>query len=305
MSWHPQGSPNGGGLWHGPSLHSALAEGSISSAMSHPHVVATYATYVQGPEGEGQGVVGKQVAEEEEVAAAGMSSRGRRCSNATAAAALEDISPEGTCPMHGDAEPGSREDAAATAMVGSGCNDAAMPSAPTARAVPGPVLEPAQGQVQQQVNASQGFGSSAGAPTPGAAVAQVQVQVWKLTLVQELCTGGSLRDSLLAGRLARRGGGPWPRALHPAAALRLALHVARGSAHLHHHGVLWNDLSSANVLLQLGRRGGETAVGGNGNSSAADFVAKVADFGLSRRLPEGATHASETAGWVVYHSWVC
>ncbi len=161
---------------------------------------------------------------------------------------------------------------------------------------------------------------------------QAQVQVWKLTLVQELCNGGSLRDSLLAGRLARRGCGPWPRALRPGVALRLALHVARGSAHLHRHGVLWNDLAAANVLLHFGsaaqqwhqeqeeqqqerQRGQEErgqdpqqapasrpnggAPGTRGTDAASlDFVAKVADFGLSRRLPEDATHASGPAGWV-------
>ncbi len=297
--------------------------------MSHPHVVATYATFVQGPEGEEQGVVEEQARDEEppEGGAAGgpgmpaseeaavrataalQSSREPVRRSVTAAAALEAAAE--LHELHVREGVGSEVIGAGTA-ADSGSSVACGDISAAERQVPYPGQQSADTVSQQNstersepsvpAQAAPRLSQSAQLPTPGAAAAQVQV--WKLTLVQELCTGGSLRDSLLAGRLARRGGGPWPRALHPAAALRLALHVARGSAHLHHHGVLWNDLSSANVLLQLGRRGEGTgeaagAYPSSGDSSGAlDFVAKVADFGLSRRLPAGATHASETAGWV-------
>eukprot|EP00775_Hariotina_reticulata_P002471 gene2471-2774_t len=73
--------------------------------------------------------------------------------------------------------------------------------------------------------------------------------------------------------------------------LRVALDVARGMAHLHEHKVCHGDLSSNNVLL----------------CSSPDVpaplvvVAKVADFGLSRLLPEQGTHLSTLTCGTITH----
>ncbi len=326
--------------------------------MSHPHVVATYATYVHGPEEEQQQGQ-QQPARAAATAVAGASTPlvGRKGSRVSRLGPTQRRLSSGMVVLDthgaGGAEGGGASHGAAAARhdpmgllgvgqvveerdeeLGGGEEEGGQEAEREGRdrlhCVSGTPREAAQ--LRQAASLLPEPPSGAGR-SQSTAPGQTQVEVWKLTLVQELCNGGSLRDSLLAGRLARRGCGPWPRALRPGVALRLALHVARGSAHLHRHGVLWNDLAAANVLLHFGSAaqqwhqqqqedqqrhkgvddqgqqrvsgagdadGAHTACGGDNPPDAAslDFVAKVADFGLSRRLPEDATHASGLEGWV-------
>ncbi|GLC35392.1 hypothetical protein PLESTM_000315000 [Pleodorina starrii] len=116
--------------------------------------------------------------------------------------------------------------------------------------------------------------------------------VVKLYIVQEYCNGRTLREALdrgLAGRV-RLGGAP--RHL----ALRLALDVARGMEHIHSRHIVHGDLKPDNVLLVWNPRTSdleeELEQQPKPQQKLPGLVAKVADFGLSTALPEGATHAS-------------
>lgn len=92
-------------------------------------------------------------------------------------------------------------------------------------------------------------------------------QGWQVWIVQELCEKGSLSTLLHTGTLRERGisdAGPDMRAI-----LQTAREVARGMRYLHSMNEIHGDLSSNNILLAVG-------------DNARGFVAKVADFGLSR-----------------------
>ncbi|KXZ50668.1 hypothetical protein GPECTOR_15g352 [Gonium pectorale] len=161
-----------------------------------------------------------------------------------------------------------------------------------------------QSEVDSQALESGGTtGQSAGpsqVASDGKAVVEMGGDAYKLYIVQELCNGGTLRQALAQGVAGSvRAGGP-ARAL----ALRLALDVAQGMRHVHGSRIVHGDLKPDNVLLGYkADEGGllETGPGltsamaagsGGGGDDAVPLVAKVADFGLSLPLAEGATHAS-------------
>ncbi|KXZ43823.1 hypothetical protein GPECTOR_79g102 [Gonium pectorale] len=120
------------------------------------------------------------------------------------------------------------------------------------------------------------YGACGGyAPGGGYSTPLAEPEAWKLTLVQELCEGGSLRDCLANGVLAdcrarrvakRPASSPqWQSVVMqatPVAAaadgcdpyvpvmLMAALQTARGLAHLHSRSIVHADVSSANILMQ-------------------------------------------------------
>ncbi|KAG2501421.1 hypothetical protein HYH03_001204 [Edaphochlamys debaryana] len=227
----------------------------------------------------------------------------------------------------------------------------------------------------QRMGAEDGFGpSSAPAPATGsdlqlssdtrssrilATQQGAELQVWKLTLVQELCDATSVRVCLDNGALARcrsvpqqpapqpsvrilripgsscSGGAtsgacstasndwapvvlpamqrasppeepvpPSEGLLYPRVALSVALHAARGLAHLHSLGIVHGDVSSSNILLQSARprqlpaptsmsgaagaatagQPGSAGLGAERDAHGFGYVAKVCDFGSSGRL---------------------
>ena len=73
--------------------------------------------------------------------------------------------------------------------------------------------------------------------------------------------------------------------------LSLALDVARGMAALHSRNICHGDLAAKNVLLSR-------CVGG---APPLHVQAKVADFGLSRLLPQNATHLSTLTQGTITH----
>ncbi|KXZ50683.1 hypothetical protein GPECTOR_15g367 [Gonium pectorale] len=143
-----------------------------------------------------------------------------------------------------------------------------------------------------------------------------EADAYKLYIVQEFCNGGSLQQALAKGAAGSvRRGGP-ARTL----ALRLALDVAQGMRHMHSCRIVHGDLKPDNVLLafrpsdeSMMAAGGASEQAARGacsqpsatranNGAGADaadgcrlvpLTAKVADFGLSLPLAEGATHASK------------
>ncbi|KXZ47118.1 hypothetical protein GPECTOR_38g356 [Gonium pectorale] len=143
---------------------------------------------------------------------------------------------------------------------------------------------------------------------PPAAVADDGADAYKLYIVQELCNGGSLRQALARGMAGSVRSGGSGRLL----ALRLALDVARGVAHVHACRIVHGDLKPENVLLVVAAADGDSQRAEAtapcpgpaslsttpASASARDpafpaLTAKVADFGLSLPLPEDATHQSK------------
>ncbi|KAG2434249.1 hypothetical protein HXX76_007974 [Chlamydomonas incerta] len=102
------------------------------------------------------------------------------------------------------------------------------------------------------------------------------VQTW---IVMEYCDKGCLQDAIERGWLRTERSAVSGRP-NMAAVLATAREVAAALAYLHSQNVVHGDLSGWNVMLcSAGAGGGAAATqGGRG------FVAKVADFGLSRTL---------------------
>ncbi|KAG2433963.1 hypothetical protein HYH02_012507 [Chlamydomonas schloesseri] len=111
-----------------------------------------------------------------------------------------------------------------------------------------------------------------------------------MVIVQELCDVGSLAAALRRGVLQ-----PQPGHISPMTARRMlvrtAAEVCRGMLHLHNSNVIHGDLKPANVLLCRSRK------------DRRGFMAKVADFGLSKLLYDDTSHVmSDHIGTVAYSS---
>ncbi|KAG2441405.1 hypothetical protein HYH02_009993 [Chlamydomonas schloesseri] len=147
--------------------------------------------------------------------------------------------------------------------------------------------------------------------------------VYQLLLIQEYCEGGSLREGIDQGRLHKALAPDSP--IGVLLGLCLALDVAAGMAHVHARGIVHGDLCSSNVLLaarsaaepqQQLCRGASDPAGEEAQAAAAEsevraatqqlvrppVVAKVADFGLSKRVGEGQTHASNCWQGTTYYT---
>ncbi|KXZ47116.1 hypothetical protein GPECTOR_38g354 [Gonium pectorale] len=166
--------------------------------------------------------------------------------------------------------------------------------------------------VQQPPSAEDGAADGGGSPgrsvgPDGVTVADGGADAHKLYIVQELCNGGSLGQALARGMAGSVRSGGSGRLL----ALRLALDVARGVAHVHACRIVHGDLKPDNVLLVVAAVDGDNQHAEAtapcpgpaslsttpASASAQDpafpaLTAKVADFGLSLPLPEDATHQS-------------
>jgi len=105
-----------------------------------------------------------------------------------------------------------------------------------------------------------------------------------VTIVQEYCDRGSLEVAMGKGLF---------KAVALRALLRTAREVAQGMSHLHAQNIIHSDLKPANILLKSSR------------GDRRGFVAKVADFGLSKMLHpcQGTnTPCSPDAGTLAYVS---
>ncbi|KAG2436274.1 hypothetical protein HXX76_006585 [Chlamydomonas incerta] len=120
--------------------------------------------------------------------------------------------------------------------------------------------------------------------------------VYQLTLVQEFCSGGSLKEALKLARdeavnpLSVLHGG----AAAAAASLNVALDVACGLRRLHAAGIVHGDISAGNVLLarQVGEQAGEPA------SPTAAAEAPVPAAAAHSLLPAGMAGAAGGVGMI-------
>ncbi|PNH10405.1 putative serine/threonine-protein kinase [Tetrabaena socialis] len=189
-------------------------------------------------------------------------------------------------------------------------------------------LKPLVQQPSPGSTPNRGSESISGGDRGGAARCVEEADGHKLYIVQELCNGGSLAQALAAGMAGNIIAGGLSRRL----ALRLALDVALGMAHVHGCRIVHGDLKPGNVLLSSGARHNDQCVkqiveaaagemphgpasagpsidpgrspspgrcvscrdvgSSSGDTLPLMLTAKVADFGLSLPLQEGATHTS-------------
>eukprot|EP00883_Tetradesmus_obliquus_P013133 jgi/Sobl393_1/6057/SZX69651.1 len=113
-------------------------------------------------------------------------------------------------------------------------------------------------------------------------------QTW---MVLEYCDKGCLQDAVERGWLRQSRScvsGP----VNLLAVLATAAEVAGGMALLHSNGIIHGDLSAFNVMLSSADPA--AAIGQRG------FVAKVADFGLSRMLTHGSKVVTKTYGTITH-----
>ncbi|KXZ47093.1 hypothetical protein GPECTOR_38g330 [Gonium pectorale] len=158
--------------------------------------------------------------------------------------------------------------------------------------------------VQQPPSAVDGAADGGGSHDRSAGPNEITVadggaDAYKLYIVQELCNGGSLRQALAYGVAGSVRSGGSGRLL----ALRLALDVARGVAHVHACRIVHGDLKPDNVLLVVGDATAPcpgpaslhtiSALASTRDPALPALTAKVADFGLSLPLSEDATHQSK------------
>ncbi|KAI8469769.1 MAG: hypothetical protein J3K34DRAFT_512345 [Monoraphidium minutum] len=185
-----------------------------------------------------------------------------------------------------------------------------------------PLAAPAGGGAALRVGAAVG-------PAAGRGAAEGEVPEWKLFLVQEYCNGGSLRQAVDGRAIYWDSDQHQPRVRE---ILATALDIATGMDHIHSKSIIHGDLTPNNVLLctelcapgaaaaataaagdgaaaasgvsrrpsfsldetaaALLRSGAGSASGGRGAPLEVRRTAKIADFGLSVRIPEGASHVS-------------
>ncbi|PNH11708.1 Serine/threonine-protein kinase ULK2 [Tetrabaena socialis] len=146
-------------------------------------------------------------------------------------------------------------------------------------------LKPLMQQLPPGPNPDWGSESMSGGGGGGTTSCVEEANGHKLYIVQELCNGGSLHEALAAGMAGSMIGGGLSQRL----ALRLALDVALGMAHVHSCRIVHGDLKPGGSQLPVSGRGTSSPTG---DTLPLTLTAKVADFGLSLPLQEGATHAS-------------
>jgi serine/threonine protein kinase len=101
----------------------------------------------------------------------------------------------------------------------------------------------------------------------------------------ELCEGGSLAQRLRMGPLA------------PREAAALMRSVAEGVQAAHDQGVIHRDLSPGNILLaRPGRKPPEGTPLDGGPRPLAEFIPKVSDFGLAKRIDTDVTRSGAFMG---------
>jgi len=107
-----------------------------------------------------------------------------------------------------------------------------------------------------------------------------RVETW---LIQEFCDMGSLEKSIRKGRYMKG------HQLNMSLVVETCVDICRGMQYLKNRNVIHGDLKSSNILL-------------NGSMhEEKGFIAKVADFGLSRELGMFASHVStQTTGTVTH-----
>lgn len=93
----------------------------------------------------------------------------------------------------------------------------------------------------------------------------LSMQTW---IVMEYCDRGSLWDAIQMGEFSI---GVMCGAPHYSKIMQVGLEIAFGMRHLHKLGIIHGDLKAQNIILQ------------SSPSSQKKFVAKIGDFGLSRR----------------------
>ncbi|PNH07664.1 putative LRR receptor-like serine/threonine-protein kinase [Tetrabaena socialis] len=179
-----------------------------------------------------------------------------------------------------------------------------------------------RGQQEQQVRQGQDVHHAiAAAPWAGGS------DVFQLCILQELCSGGSLKDMFNEHSTGVLAAGMLVGGLAAVASLRFALDVALGLRHVHAAGIVHGDISAGNILLArrepkveplppglpgpfgaAHNTGDDDSIAGVVVEDAGDvlalecshrlahtyqppLIAKVADFGLSVRV-HGRTHAS-------------
>ncbi|KXZ47104.1 hypothetical protein GPECTOR_38g341 [Gonium pectorale] len=147
--------------------------------------------------------------------------------------------------------------------------------------------------VQQPPSTEDGAADGGGSPGRSAGPDEITVadggaDAYKLYIVQELCNGGSLYDALARGMAGSvRNGGSGRRL-----ALRLALDVARGVAHVHACRIVHGDLKPDNVLLVVAEEAGdeqdESAAASNAGNDATAPEAPLPCPGSAFALPHDA-----------------
>ncbi|GLI62576.1 hypothetical protein VaNZ11_005250 [Volvox africanus] len=113
-------------------------------------------------------------------------------------------------------------------------------------------------------------------------------EVW---IIMEFCDRGSLQDALDRGALKLRKAGGEMGETHLPMMISTACEVASALHYLHDKGIVHGDLTAWNVMLC-------TAQDGQQDRSGRNFVAKVADFGLSRTLDVKSKIKTRTYGTI-------